>query len=52
VFPILDGCRYVLVSGGAAGLALSLCFAVVDVRQIGKRVWQPFMYTGMNAITM
>ena len=43
---------YVLVSGGAAGLTLSGCYWLVDIRKIGAPVWKPFMYFGMNAIAM
>ena len=44
--------RYLLVTAGAGGLALAGCYWVVDVRGWCDRIWQPFMYFGMNAITM
>eukprot|EP00039_Didymoeca_costata_P008632 m.114452 g.114452 ORF g.114452 m.114452 type:complete len:1152 (-) comp14167_c0_seq1:6-3461(-) len=43
---------YVLVTGGSAGLALALCYQLVDINKVGARLWKPFMYFGMNAITM
>jgi hypothetical protein len=41
-----------LVSGGAAGLALTLRYWLVDLQRVGSSLWTPFMWMGMNAITM
>ena len=43
---------YTLVSGGAAGLLLTFCFYLVDIKRRGALLWRGFMYLGMNAITM
>eukprot|EP00041_Stephanoeca_diplocostata_P032317 m.1032949 g.1032949 ORF g.1032949 m.1032949 type:complete len:1186 (+) comp24129_c0_seq8:123-3680(+) len=43
---------YTLVTGAAASLALAGLYWLVDVHKRGVRVWRPFMYFGMNAITM
>jgi predicted acyltransferase len=43
---------YVLVSGGAGGFMLSLCYYIVDCKKIGMKFWWPFKVFGMNAITM
>jgi predicted acyltransferase len=42
---------YVLVAGGYSAILLGIFYLVVDVWQ--KRVWcQPFVWTGMNSITI
>jgi hypothetical protein len=43
---------YTFVSGGAAGLLLTFCFYLVDIKRRGSYLWSGFMYLGMNAITM
>lgn len=43
---------YTLVTGGAAGLVFSVCYLIVDVHDRARTLWRPFMFFGMNAITM
>eukprot|EP00049_Salpingoeca_infusionum_P001077 m.44964 g.44964 ORF g.44964 m.44964 type:complete len:1294 (+) comp10858_c0_seq5:36-3917(+) len=43
---------YTLVTGGTASLFLVLCYVIIDVFQLGWWLWKPFMFMGMNAITM
>jgi hypothetical protein len=43
---------YLLVSGGAAGLMVCIFYSVVDIHRMWLWLWNPFMYMGMNAISM
>ena len=43
---------YVLVSGGAGGIMLSICYFIVDCKRMWVTSWTPFKFFGMNAITM
>ena len=38
--------------GGAAALTLAALYWIIDVRKAGGFLWRPFMFFGMNAITM
>ena len=43
---------FLLLTGGTCYLVACICYYFVDCKSLGKLVWTPFMYLGMNAITM
>lgn len=43
---------FVLVTGGTGGLVLAGCYCLVDRAKRLPYLWRPFMFLGMNAITM
>lgn len=43
---------FVLVTGGTAGLLMAGLYGLVDRAKALQFLWRPFMFMGMNAITM
>ena len=43
---------YTCLSAGAGGYLLSMFYYIVDVQRSGQLLWMPFMFMGMNAISM
>ena len=43
---------FLFLTGGSCYVVACICFYVVDCKDLFKRIWSPFMYLGMNAISM
>ena len=50
--PNLYSLSFLFLSGGTCFLVLAVLYWLVDFRKSLRRVWQPFMYLGMNAIAI
>ena len=50
--PNLYSLSFLFLSGGTCFLVLAVLYWLVDFCKSLRRVWQPFMYLGMNAIAI